>query len=77
MLSDIDPRKRVRIVNEFTRDLTELSRKHGLAIVGGYVVSLDMAWNGPDAEKWEQYALNEDDFLVRGFWNQHPRVIER
>ncbi len=66
--------QRCRHTNEFTRALTELSRKFGIAIVGGQLEALDLAWNGPDAEKWEQYAINEDNFLVRGFWNQHSTV---
>jgi FPC/CPF motif-containing protein YcgG len=75
--SAVEPMARHRLTTEFTRELTDLCRKHAVAIDGGRLESLDLNWNGPDAEKWEQYALNEDDFLVRGFWNQHPRAIVR
>ena len=77
MFSEIDPMQRYRLINDFTRELTELCCKHGVAIYGGQLAPLDLQWDGPDAEKWEQYALNEDDTLVRGFWNQHPTAVER
>ncbi len=76
-LSEVDATRRYRLVNDFTRDLTELCRKYGLAIYGGKVERMDIGWRNHDAEIWEQYALNEDDVLVRGFWNQHPTVVER
>lgn len=76
-LSEVDPTRRYRLVNSFTCELTELSRKFGLAIYGGRVERMDIGWRNSDAEMWEQYALNEDDVLVRGFWNQHPTVVER
>ncbi len=75
--SDADPMQRYRLLNDFTRDLTELCRKYGIAISGAQIESIDLDWNGADAEKWEQYAINEDDFLVRGFWNQHPKAVVR
>lgn len=77
LLDYADPTQRYRLLNDFTRELTDLCRKHGVAIYGGQLIPMNMDWHGPDAEKWEQYALNEDDFLVKGFWNQHPTVIER
>lgn len=63
-----------KTTNDFTRALTDLCFQHGVAIEGGTVVPFNMAWNGPDAEKWEQYAI-DGDALVRGFWNQDPTVI--
>ena len=75
--SDADPMQRYRLLNDFTRDLTELCRKHGIAISGAQIEPIDLDWNGADAEKWEQYAINEDDFLVRGFWNQHSKAVVR
>jgi hypothetical protein len=77
MFSEVGAMERYRMVNDFTRELTELCRRHGVAIDGGWLVPLDMEWKGPDAEKWEQYAINEDDGLVRGFWNQHPSLVVR
>lgn len=61
-------------VNAFTQALTDLCREHGVAIEGGVVVPMDMSWNGPDAEKWEQYATDDSGALLRGFWNQAPTV---
>ncbi len=77
LFSDVDPLRRYRKISQFTEELTDLCRKHGVAIVGGRVEQLDVSWKGPDAEQWEQYAINEDDFLVRGFWNQHSREAAR
>ena len=69
LLSNVPHSKRHRKMNEFTRELDALTRRHGLALYGAHVEPIDLSWNGPDAEKWEQYALNEDDVLVRGFWD--------
>jgi hypothetical protein len=69
MLSDVPPSRRYRKMSEFTRELDTLTRKYGLALYGARVEPIDLSWDGPDAEKWEQYALNEDDVLVRGFWD--------
>jgi hypothetical protein len=61
------------VVSPFTRALTALCQEHGVAIHGGYVAEIDMTWSGPDAEKWEQYAIDSDGaLLLRGFWNQAP-----
>jgi hypothetical protein len=64
-------------VTAFTSALTAVCLEHGVAIDGGRVVQMDMTWSGPDAEKWEQYAVDSDGALVRGFWNQDPTVNER
>ena len=72
LFSDVDPLGRYRQTNDFTRELTDLCRKHGIAISGARIERLDLDWKGPDAEQWEQYAVNEDDFLMRGFWNHTP-----
>lgn len=77
LFSDVDPLRRYRQTNDFTRELTELCRKHGVAVVGGRIEQIDLDWKEPDAEQWEQYAVNEDDFLVRGFWNQHAKAVVR
>jgi len=66
-----------RSTTAFTRALTALCLEHGAAIDGGHVVQMDMTWNGPDAEKWEQYAVDSDGALLRGFWNQDSKVSER
>lgn len=58
--------------NAFTAALTALCQEHGVAIHGGTVAPLDAAWNGPDAERWEQYAVDDTGALLRGFWNQAP-----
>jgi hypothetical protein len=65
-----------RTTNEFTRALTDLCFQYGVAIEGGTILQMDMGWDGPDAEKWEQYAL-DGNAIVRGFWNQDPTVIVR
>jgi hypothetical protein len=77
VLSDADPMDRYRPLNAFTHDLTALCGKYGVAIEGGRLELINIHWNNVDAEKWEQYAINEDDFLVRGFWNQHAKAIVR
>jgi hypothetical protein len=69
MLSDVPPGRRYRKMNDFTRELDALTRRYGLAMYGARIEPIDLSWDGPDAEKWEQYALNEDDVLVRGFWD--------
>jgi hypothetical protein len=61
LFSDVPTSQRCRQTNEFTNALTELSRKYGVAIVGGQIEPINVSWNGPDAEKWEQYAINEDN----------------
>lgn len=76
-LSSVPVAERCRQTNEFTRALTELSRKYGIVVVGGQLEPISLEWDGPDAEKWEQYAINEDNFLVRGFWNQHVTASAR
>jgi hypothetical protein len=59
--------------SDFTRDLDELSRKHGLVLVGARVAPIDLSWNGPDAEKWAQYAITDAGILERGFWDARLR----
>lgn len=56
----------------FAVALGDLCREHGVAIDGGSVRPIDMDWNGPDAEKWEQYAIGDSGVLLRGFWDQAP-----
>lgn len=68
LLSKVPHDKRHREMNEFTKELDALTLRYGLALYGARAVPIDLAWDGPDAEKWERYALNEDDVLVRGFW---------
>lgn len=77
MATEVDPLKRHRTMTHFTLALDKLSREHGFVIEGGYVRSIDLNWRACDAEQWEQYALNEDNFLVRGFWNHHLRSTSR
>lgn len=55
--------------NDFTRALDELTRKYGVALVGARVEPIDLSWDGPDAEKWAQYAVRDDGRLERGFWD--------
>ena len=55
--------------NDFTRELDELTRKYGVVLVGARVEPIDLSWNGPDAEKWAQYAVTENGRLERGFWD--------
>ena len=54
--------------SDLTRELDAISRKYGIAIVGGRIQPIDMSWDAPDAEQWAQYGLTSDGSLVRGFW---------
>jgi hypothetical protein len=52
---------------DFTRELTDLCRKHGVGIEGGHVWEMDSKDTGPDADINPEYAINEEGYLVRTF----------
>jgi hypothetical protein len=52
---------------DFTRELTDLCRRHGIGIEGGHIWEMDTKDTGPDADANAEYAINEDGYLVRTF----------
>ena len=52
---------------DFTRELTELCRRHAVGIEGGRVWGMDAAWKAPDADASAEYAIDADGGLVRTF----------
>jgi hypothetical protein len=54
-------------LNAFTRELTELCRKHAVGIEGGQVWEMDMADTDHLADRWAMYAIDGEGNLVRTF----------
>jgi hypothetical protein len=54
-------------IDDFTRELTELCRKHAVGIEGGQVWEMDMADTDHLADRWAMYAVDGEGNLVRTF----------
>jgi hypothetical protein len=54
-------------IDDFTRELTELCRKHAVGIEGGQVWEMDMADTDHLADRWAMYAIDGEGNLVRTF----------